>query len=278
MGDVIFGEEGSKARTYIPMRHPAHVGLLYLALNLVEEILTKLAQEPRDKRGVLAIAFFVRLREFARAASTLLLYGQQNAASIQLRAVFEVLVYLKNCCERPEFETEFSGATWKNLRKMAQVGVDNPGQFLSEAEREKWDERKLQAEAAMSSSEVPSPSLEVLARRVGLEAWYAYFYRMSSHHTHSNFLSLVLRHLEFGAEGSMVIDARPKDTEFRMLSGTLAEHIIMASEALHSLFAFEVSQKFDELRQQHQQITVKDIADMRASAMEAADRAGSAAT
>lgn len=275
MSDVIFGEAGSKARTYIPVRHPAHVALLYLALDLVEEILAKLAQQPHDKRGVLAATLFVRMREFARAASTLLLYGQQNAASVQLRAVFEVLVYLKNCCERPEFEADFSSATWKNLRKMAQVGVDNPGRFLSEVEREKWTERKRQADGEIDSSEAPLLSIEALARKVGLEAWYAYFYRMSSQHTHSTFLSLVLRHLEFGAEGSMMIDARPKDTEFRTLSGTLAEHIIMATEALQSLYDLEVSQKLDELRQQHQKLMVKDIADMKASTMAAAGEAGS---
>lgn len=275
MNDVIFGEEGSKARTYIPVRHPAHVALLYLALDLVEEILAKLTQQSHDKRGVLATALFVRMCEFARSASTLLLYGQQNAASVQLRAVFEVLVYLKNCCERPEFEAEFSGATWKNLRKMAQVGVDNPGRFLSEEEREKWAERKRQAEAATDPGGTPPLSLEALARKVGLEAWYAYFYRISSHHTHSTFLSLVLRHLKFGADGPMVIDAGPKDTEFRMLSGTLAEHVIMATEALNNLYNLEVSQKFEELRRQHQQLTAKDLADMKASTMAAAGGAGS---
>jgi hypothetical protein len=72
----------------------------------------------------------------------------------------------------------------------------------------------------------------------------------------------------------MVIDARPKDTEFRMLAGTLAEHIIMTTEALHRLYDLEVSQKLDELRQQHQQLTARDVADMKAT-MAAAGRAGS---
>ncbi|MES1244398.1 MAG: DUF5677 domain-containing protein [Acidobacteriota bacterium] len=265
MSERIFGEAGSKARTYIPMRHPAHVALLYAALDLVEEILAKLTQQEHDKRTILAAALFVRMREFAKAASELLLYGQQNAASVQLRAVFEVLVYLKNCCERPEFEAEFSGATWKNLRQMAQVGIDNPSRFLSEAEAEKWAERKRQAEASMSGSEAPRLSLEALARKVGLEAWYAYFYRMSSHHAHSTFVSLVLRHLEIGAEGSMKIDASPKDTEFRMLSGTLAEYIIIATEAVLGLYNLEATKGLVGLRQQHQELTEKDIAHMRAS-------------
>ncbi len=156
---------------------------------------------------------------------------------------------------------------------MAQVGIDNPGRFLAEAEGEKWAERKRQAEAAMDPGK--APSLEALARKVGLETWYAYFYRMSSHHTHSTFLSLVLRHLKFGAEGSMVIDAGPKDTEFRILSRTLAEHVIMATEALYSLYDLDVSQKLSELRQQHQQLTAKDVADMKASTMAAAGGAGS---
>jgi hypothetical protein len=205
MSDVIFGKAGSRARAYIPVQHPAHVALLYSALDLVEEILAALAGQPRDSRAILAAAFFVRMREFARAASDLLLYGQQNAASVQLRAVFEVLVYLKNCCERPEFEAEFIGPTWRDLRQMAQVRVDNPGRFLSEAQREHWVERKREFEAEMSSDK-RLPSLEELARKAGLEAWYAHFYRMSSHHTHSTFVSLVLRHLELGAEGSQVID------------------------------------------------------------------------
>jgi hypothetical protein len=82
--------------------------------------------------------------------------------------------------------------------------------------------------------------------------------------------------LELGAEGSQVIDAGPKDTEFRMLSGILVECIIVASEAMFNLYDLEASRKFGELRQQHQQITAKDLANMKPPTTEAAGGTGSA--
>jgi hypothetical protein len=276
MDDEIFGDAGSKARTYIPVRHPDHVALIYSALHLVEDVLAVLEGQARNKQGILTTTFFVRLREFARSSSMLLLYGQQNAASLQLRAVFEVVVYLKNCCERSEFDAEFVAATWRNLHLMAQVGVDNPGGFIPEAQREYWAERKRHVQAEKTAKGATLPSIEALARKAGLGAWYAYFYRMNSFHSHSAFVSLALRHLNFGDEGSISIDAGPKDTEFRMLSGTLVELIIIAIDALLKLFDLKVSDRLDALRQQHQILTAKDLAKMRDPNTARASESGSA--
>jgi Family of unknown function (DUF5677) len=266
MDDRIFGDEGSKARTYIPVRHPAHVALLYSALQLVDEMLAAMEGQRTNKQGILSTILFVRLREFAKASASLLLYGQQNAASVQLRALFEVVVYLKNCCERPEFEAEFVAATtWRNLHLIAQVGVDDPGGFLTEEERRDWAERKRQISemSEMTSKGAARLSIEALAREAGLEGWYEYFYRMSSFHSHSTFFSLALRHLAFGADESLSIDAGPKDTEFRMLTGTLVELIVIAADALHSLGNLRLGTQLNALRQRHQELTAKDLAGMR---------------
>ncbi len=109
MSDVIFGEAGSKARTYIPVRHPAHVALLYSALDLVEEVLAKLAQQSHDKRGVLAAAFFVRMREFSMAASTLLLFGQQKQPRYSFVQCSRCLYTLRTAASGPSLKPNSQG-------------------------------------------------------------------------------------------------------------------------------------------------------------------------
>jgi hypothetical protein len=193
-------------------QHAGHFHVFKAIVSFAYDFVEGLAVESSDQRRVVATTLFLRLFQAVRSVAVLARYGRRQDATALLRISFETLVLLTNACRTDGFAERYVLDVKRRSVRLLKKSLKDHAGLLDDERRQFFEEKKREIEEQIKSEQVTRvPSVEQLASKVGMTAYYDLVYSQASEAVHPSITSLE-QYLERSEDGRIEALVTGEDT------------------------------------------------------------------
>ncbi|MBI5696513.1 MAG: hypothetical protein HZC51_12415 [Nitrospirae bacterium] len=253
------GKEAELSAGKIYEKHKDYFDFCYDVNQFAQKEKYKFEPSDNDGQKLVAILLFTRILNSTQAGVFLINRGFCIEGAAMVRIVFELLIYLKNCCTDKRFHIQYAQQDILKRRKRLNTVVNN---YPDDSDFEKIKEYVNSGGLDELNREIKRENIKELptkfdlAKKVGMKHDYDTVYRLNSDAIHPSIKSL--EKYVLGEYGELkTIDSGPNDNDAEIHLCTFADYLLIAVHDVSILFYNDIDPSFETFRDRLNQLLDK---------------------